>query len=207
MASAGALVEVCGLLRGLEAPSKRTEWKLGTFVGRLAEISADASGSPMTLAFRLVLDAQRHGEPAVWIGQRESVFYPPDVAETGVDLAALPVVRAPDPTGAARAADLLARSGGFGLVLIDLGRAGRLPVPAQTRLAGLAKRHGVAVVCLTEKDEERPSIGSLVSLRAHTTGTGRSEDRFRCEALVLKDKRRGPGWKHEVVCHGPDGLH
>ena len=176
------------------------------FVGRLAEVSGDPSGAPLTLVFRLVLEAQRRGEPVAWIGRRQNSFFPPDVAEAGVDLEALPVVWAPDAIAAARTADLLVRSGAFGLVLVDLGAEAHLPAAVQTRLAGLAKRHGAAIVFLTEKQDDRPSLGSLVSLRTHTTRTGRDTGSFHCEARALKDKRRGPGWLHAEVCRGPDGL-
>jgi recombination protein RecA len=134
------------------------------------------------------------------------LFYPPDVAEAGVDLGALAVVRAPGTRRAARAADHLLRSGGFGLVVLDVGADDRMPVAFQTRLAGLAKKHDAALLCITEKEDRRPSLGSLVSLRAEAIRTERAGDRFRCEVRVLKDKRRGPGWTHVEVCHGPDGL-
>lgn len=192
---------------GLEGAPRSAGWRLDTFAGRLAEVSGDPAGAPLTLVFRLVLEAQRKGEPVAWIGGRESPFFPPDVADAGVDLDALPVVWTPDPLGAARTADLLVRSGGFGLVVLDLGETAFLPVAAQTRLAGLAKRHEAALIALTRKDGSRPSLGSLVSLRAHAVRTGRETERFRCEARALKDKRRGPGWKHAEVCHGPDGLY
>jgi recombination protein RecA len=70
----------------------------------------------------------------------------------------------------------------------------------------LAKQYDTALICVTEKGSDRPSLGSLVSLRAHAVRTRRREDRFRCEVRVLKDKRRGPGWKHTEVCRAPDGL-
>ncbi len=181
-------------------------WSLATFAGRFAEISSDAAGAPLTLTFRLVLEAQRKGEPVAWIGRRECPFFPPDVADAGVDLGALPVVWAPDALAAARAADLLLRSGAFGLVVVDLGARARLAIPAQTRLAGLAKRHDVALVFLTEKDGQRTSLGSLVSLRAYAVRVGRDAEHYRCEARALKDKRRGPGWRHTEVFRGPDGL-
>jgi len=182
------------------------EWTLATFAGRLAEISGDRATAALTLAFRLVLQVQRRGEPAAWIAARAGLFFPPDVAETGVDLAALAVVRVPGALVAARAADHLLRSGGFGVVVLDLGSDLGVPLHAQTRLAGLAQQHGTALVCLTENDAARPSLGSLVSLRAHTAKARDGQDRFRCEARALKDKRRGPGWKHAEVCRGPDGL-
>jgi recombination protein RecA len=194
-------------LRNLEAPSVRTAWRIATFAGRLAEISTGSAGSPLTLAFRLVLEAQRGGEPVAWIARRDAFFFPPDAADAGIDLSALPVVWAPDAVRAAEATDLLARSGAFGLLMLDLGNDPRLPLYAQARLVALAQKHETAIVCLTTKDRSRPSVGSLVSLRAHAVRPVHDEGSFRCEALILKDKHRGPGWRHAEVCRGPDGLH
>jgi len=173
----------------------------------LTEISASASGAPLTLAFRLVLEAQRRGEPAAWIGRKDAPFYPPDAADGGVDLAALAVVWAADAIGAAKAADLLARSGAFGLIVLDLGREARLPAHASSRLAMLAKQHEASIVCLTDKDAAQPSLGPLVSLRAHAASCTREGGRFRCEAVALKNKRSGILWSLAEVCRGPDGLH
>lgn len=200
-------LEKAGLQRGLVAGQSWTEWSLSAFAGRFCEISGDRAGAPLTLVFRLIFEAQRNGEPAAWVGRWESAFFPPDVAAVGVDLAALPVIRTADPLAVARAADLLVRSGAFGLLVLDLGAGSVLPLPAQTRLVGLAKQHDTALVCLTQKKGDRPSLGSLVSLRAHTARSRGERDRFHCEVRVLKDKRRGPGWNHTEVCHGPDGLH
>jgi len=155
-----------------------------------------------------VLDAQRAGEPVAWVGRRDAPFYPPDVADAGIDLAALPVVWAKDPVSSAKGADLLVRSGAFGLVVVDLGIDAMLPQHAASRLAALAKQHGAAVVCLTDKDAARPSLGPRVALRAHATVRARGEGgRFRCEAKAIKDKRGKPGWTVSEVCRGPDGLH
>ena len=175
--------------------------------GRLVEISADPAGASLTAVFRLVLEAQRAGEPAAWIGRRGFPFFPPDVAEAGVDLAALPVVWAPDARAAAGAADLLVRSGGFGFVAVDLGPDARLPLAAAARLAALARQHGTALVLITEKEPSRPSLGPLVSLRAHAGRLTRVRDRYRFEARVLKDKRGRPAGRLAEVCRGPDGLH
>jgi recombination protein RecA len=178
------------------------------FFSRLTEISSSVSGSPLTLTFKLVLEAQRAGEPVAWIGRKDAPFYPPDVADAGVDLAALPVVWTASPVMAAKAADLLVRSGAFGLVVLDLGSEARLPMHATSRLAMLARQHDAAIVCLTGKEATRPSLGPLVSLRAHTAARTRSEGgRFRCEAVALKDKRQPVAWKLTEVCRGPDGLH
>ena len=183
-------------------------FSLPAFAARLSEISASVSGAPLTLTFRLVLVAQRRGEPVAWIGRKDAPFYPPDAADTGVDLAALVVVWTGNAITAAKAADLLVRSGAFGLVVLDLGAEARLPMHATSRLAMLARQHDAAIVCLTDKDAARPSLGPLVSLRAHTASRARGEGgSFRCTASALKDKRGGTTWNIVEVCRGPDGLH
>lgn len=186
-----------------EAPA---EWLYATFAGRFCEISGGRNGAALTLVFRLVLEAQRQGEPAAWVTGQGSLFYPPDAADAGVDLANLAVVRAPDVLAAARAAEHLMRSGAFGLVVMDLGPAAHLPLHVQSRLNAQARQHNSAMLCITEKNRDLPSLGSLVSLRAHTTRSRERPNCFRCEADVIKDKRRGPGWGHVEVCRGPDGL-
>ena len=199
-------IEIPGVRKGM-GPSRGAEaWTLETLTGRFVEISASAAGSPLTLAFRLVLEAQRKGDPVAWITRRDATFYPPDAAAAGIDLDVVPVVRVPGTPEAAGAADLLLRSGAFALVTLDLGPRARLSIQAQTRLVGLAKQHETALLCLTEKGDEHASLGSLVSLRAHAAPRRRDGERFRCAVRVIKDKRRGPGWTHAEVVHGPDGL-
>lgn len=187
-------------------PSPRP-WSLEQVAGRLVEISGVGATVPLTLAFGLVLEAQWHHEPVAWIARADSSFYPPDAAEGGVDLDALVIVRVPDGRAVVRAADQLMRSGAFGLVVLDLGaEAAHVPTPLQTRLAGLAQTHQTALLCLTEKGHESPSLGPLVSLRVAAQRARLAEDRFSCELTVLKDKRRGPTWRHREVCRGPIGL-
>jgi recombination protein RecA len=154
-----------------------------------------------------VLTAQVRGEPAAWVAVRShGLFYPPDAAEAGVDLAALAVVLVPDAAAAGRAADRLVRSGAFGLVVLDLGPEAELPMPLMARLVRLAAAHATAVLCLTVKPPGRPSLGSLVSLRAQARHQRLEGGRFACTLEVLKDKRRGPGRCWEEVRRGPAGL-
>jgi recombination protein RecA len=182
-------------------------WSRAELSGRLCELStAGSAPAALTAAFALVLDAQHAGEPTAWITATTDTFFPPDVAASGVDLAALIVVRVPDLRSAGRAADRLLRSGGFGLVVLDLGRGAVLATGLQGRLARLAAKHAAAVVCLTEKDSAAPSLGSLVSLRAEAHRHRQGPDRFACGVTILKDKRRGPGRTHREVYRGPDGL-
>ncbi len=141
-------------------------WRFAALAGRLAELSSREGAAGLTLAFSLVLDAQRAGEPVGWLTADESAFFPPDAARGGVDLDALVVVRLPAAGQLPRAAEHLARSGAFGLLVLDLGEAARVPVPMQMRLLGLAREHESAVLFLTRKGGGDASLGSLVSLRA-----------------------------------------
>ena len=190
------------LRRDIVQPSP---WSLAAIAGRFIEISTSASAASLTLAFGLVREAQEQGEPVGWVTSTGSFFYPPDAAHGGIDLAALVVIRVLHAGVISTAGEKLLRSGGFGLVVLDLGSAD-IPVPLQSRLTGLAQHHHAALVCLTEKESKTFSLGSLVSLRAHAERQRSSENRFACRLRVLKDKRRGPTWSHEELCCGPAGL-
>ncbi|CAB1085029.1 hypothetical protein D1AOALGA4SA_12526 [Olavius algarvensis Delta 1 endosymbiont] len=185
---------------------KSAAWCLATFTGRLTELSGELSGASLSLVFGLVLEAQKQAEPVAWITSRDSTFFPPDAAERGIDLAALAVVRTGDLLETAKAAEHLLRSAAFGLLVLDLGTDTRMPLPVQARLAGQARHHETALVCLTVKPAKEPSLGSMVSLQAHARKVQQQGRIFRCRIEVLKDKHRGPGWSHMEVGRGPDGL-
>ncbi len=180
-------------------------WGLPALRGRLVELSARGAAATLTASIDLVIEAQREGEPVAWIMGTDGSFYPPDVADSGVDLAALVVVRVPDQSASTRAAERLLRSGAFGLIVIDLGALAEIPIAHQGRLVTLAQAHDAAVVCLTEKTAESGSIGSLVSLRAEALRV-RSQSGFELTLRVLKDKRRGPGFQKTLRARGPAGF-
>ena len=190
-------------------PEGTPTWSLSNLSGRLIELSADTNAAHLTAAFGLVLEAQLCGDRASWVTLEHSSFFPPDVMDGGVDLDVLPVVRVPDAHAAGRAADHLVRSGGFGLVVIDLSSEPPahcfLPLPLLTRLLGVARQQDVAVLLLTKKSPETPSLHSLISLRAEARWD-RREGRDEVCVHVLKDKRSGPGWTHVEASRGPAGL-
>lgn len=193
-------------LEGLGARARPPAWDWPELAGRLSELSAYRGGPALTLALTLVRDAQRRGERAVWVTARRSCFYPPDAQELGVALEALVVVRPPTEADVPVAGEWLARCGTFGLVVLDLGTRAQVPMPLQSRLATLAQRHDLAVLCLTEKDSTSASLSSLVSLRAHTRLRRRAVEQFECELEVHKDKRRSRPWRHVEVVRGAPGL-
>ena len=181
-------------------------WTSAALGGCLAELSGEPGAPSLTLAFGLVRQVQQQGEPVAWLARADSTFYPPDAAEGGVDLAALPVIRLAGVRQRLQAAEQLARAGAFGLLVIDLGACLDLPLAAQTRLADQAVAHGTLILCLTAKTEQQPSLGSLVAVRGHALRIRPGAGRFACRVQALKDKRRGPGWTDEEWCRGPDGL-
>jgi recombination protein RecA len=198
------------------APAGAPAWGLAELRGRLVELSGAEKAAHLTAAVGLVLEAQLQGDRAVWVTLEQSAFFPPDLADSGIDLDALPVVRVPEVALAGRAADHLVRSGGFGLVVVDLSsgppaergaRAGAaaLPTPLLTRLLGLAHQHGITVLLLTRKSPGVSSLHSLISLRAEATWR-RRDGRYEVSIDILKDKRKGPGWHYVEVCRGPAGL-
>ncbi len=231
--------------RGADGAAPAAPWTRPALAGRLVELSGAGSSAALTFAVALVLDAQRRGETCAWVASRASSFHPPDVAENGVDLDALPVVRVPEAGDVPRAAERLVRSGAFDLVVLDLatraGPAGReeerhrpdefggrtsscraqiprrretgrpdVAPPLLARLLALAERHAAAVVFLTGKTAESPSLSPLVSLRAEarrgrTQGEGEDEGVV-CELVALRDRRRPAGWRHTEVRRGPDGV-
>lgn len=183
-------------------------WELAELRGRLVEITSAAAGAPLSVAIDLVAKAQRGGETVAWIAARPSNFFPPDAAASGVDLAALVVVRVRGAQVAARAADKLLRSDGFGLVILDLEPAtqAELSTALQARLLALAQKHAAGVVFLLEKRGDAPSLGSLVSLRVEARRRRTTEGRFVCDLFALKDKRQASGWTHGEAFDGPAGV-
>jgi recombination protein RecA len=160
----------------------------------------------LTLAFTVVREIQHRGEPVAWVMSGESLFYPPDVSDSGVDCEAVVVVQVPDALSIARAAEILARSGAFGLVVLDLGGQAHIPLPMQARLLHAAQRHDMIVLCLTDTGQHTPSLGSLVSLRLEAGREPLAVGQYRCEAVARKDKRSGPGWRDGAPFAPPLGL-
>ncbi|HEY4180004.1 MAG TPA: hypothetical protein VGM90_24345 [Kofleriaceae bacterium] len=110
-------------------------WSLAALRGRLVEISGSRGTAALTSVIDLVHEAQTQGEPVAWIvptpvDERGGMFYPPDAADCGIDLAALVIVRTANPSAAGRAAERLMRSGAFGFVVIDFGANDATVLPA-----------------------------------------------------------------------------
>ena len=204
-------------------------------VGRLVEIARTAGGAQMTMAVACLRQAQAQGDPVAWIQRAGGALFPPDLADSGIDLDALLVVHVPRANAGsnqeqraaaehnlAKAAELLLRSGGFGMVVIDLtavpaaganadcaqperGQSvrGALDLAVQSRLLGLAREHRCQVILLSERGGRGGSLGPLVSLCIEPKRTRVARGEFALAPHARKDKsgllcalavepRRGP---------------
>jgi recombination protein RecA len=183
-----------------------SEWSLSSAAGRFTALEPvpESGMAPLSLLAGVLREAQAQQGLIAWIAGPRRLFFPPDLAASGVDLAVLPVVRVADSLQATRVAGTLLRSGSFAVLVLDVdGQA--IPLALQTRLVGLAQQHHTALITLRQPGE-RPSRGSLVSLRGATLQRRIGHDCFACEFRAVKDKRRAPGWTHQELRHGPDGL-
>lgn len=202
----------------------------GTFAarippGRLVEITAGHPASAQTTAaVACLVHAQGRGETAAWVQPAGGSLYPPDLAQSGVDLDALVIVHVPTgagPHARLKAAEILLRSGGFGMVVLDLTSASGPEAHApdrmraargqralgdaawQSRLFALAREHGSWLLLLTP---ENAQLGSLIALRVEPRRTRDGHGRFAIEHLVRKDKTGLCAALAPDACRGPAGL-
>jgi len=179
---------------------------LPTLRGRLTELVGGSSPAVLTAAVSLVLAAQRAAELVAWIGTTASSFFPPDLAESGVDLASLVVVRTRTADAVARAADRLAHCGAFGLLVLDQETAPAVPTPLLARLLGLAVRADLAIVFLRPSAAPETSLGSLISLRLVVSVRSAAHDHLVVDVAAQKDKRHAPGWRVQEAARAPVGF-
>lgn len=193
-----------------ERNSIANAWSFEACAGRMIELSGFGDSAVLSMAMGLVLDAQHCGETVAWITSDASSFFPPDMDDSGVDLDAVSVVRISHgqlhpKRSLAWAAERLARSGAFGLIVVDLDSAGDLPPALLGRLMSHAGKFRSVVLFLSAKSESAASLGPTVAVRAHATRRP-SGDRFLCGIRILKERGRAPGGEHAELLHGPAGL-
>jgi hypothetical protein len=193
--------------------------------GLLVEFSGDRETARLSSATSLLVRAQAQGETVAWIEPAGGSLYPPDLAEGGVDLDTLIVVRVPVAAGnigLARATEMLVRSGAFGFVVVDVRDGGprsalptpvsrsssvwRLPPAWQGRLLSAAREHGSRVVFLSSRPAGMESVGALVGLRLEPRRVRFAPGRFAIEHHVLKNKPGLPYADAFEPRRGPWGL-
>ena len=160
---------------------------------KLVEVSGQHACARTTTAVSCVIQAQASGELVAWVQPKGGTLFPPDLYTAGVDLDSFIAIHVPlhaGPFALVRAAEWLARSGAFGLTVIDLTDA--LPpgssVNWQGRLQGLLRHYGGRILLLTSNAFCDPSSGPLVGLRIEPRRGSLHADRFEVQARILKDK-------------------
>lgn len=198
-------------LRPVSAAPPCLSWE-ALLCKRLVEISAPQPSGCTSYAVHVLLQAQRQGETVAWIQPEGGPLYPPDLQDSGVDVEAVVVIQVPAGAGALggpKAAEILLRSGAFGLVVLDL-RAG---VPRgwasawQGRLLGLARQHQSCVLLLTHKSPHAESLGAWVSWRLQPERRPLGERMFLLAPQVLKNKMGGAWPLGAQQYRGPWGLY
>ena len=135
----------------------------GLVRGRVSEIVGPVGSGRTTLGARFVAAATRAGEVAAWIEQSRS-FAPADIAAGSANLDRVLWASVDDRRGRGfdssgrfrryrfsavfKAAELVLKAGGFGLVVIDSGVSAPLPQSIALRLAREAERSGATVVVI-----------------------------------------------------------
>lgn len=182
--------------------------------GRLIELGGNRATARFSTAASILREIQHQGETAAWIEFQDGTLYPPDLHDSGVDLDGLVIVRVPRSGGGPalfKAAELLLRSGGFGLVILDFTeQAPPRKIAWQGRLLGLARQHHSLVVFITDATSE--SMSSLVSIRIEPRrmsgdrGNGGAAAPFAVQARICKDKTQALGDLPNEPRTGPPGL-
>ncbi len=180
-------------------------WRFDNLVGILAEISQETPCGAVSFAAEIILEAQAHKEPVAWVAGTSSTWYPPDLRDRGVDLAAVAVIRAGGEEESLTAVEWLVRSGTMGLVIVDTDAAWKVSDACLGRVLKLAERSRCAVVFLTRKRPGEPSLGSRISLRGCITPSGTAP--FAIDIRTVKDKRSNSGNRQSRQYNGPPGMH
>jgi hypothetical protein len=180
-------------------------WRFDNLVGVLAEISEERPSGAVSFAADIIAEAQAQNEPVAWVTGTESIFFPPDLRSRGVDLSAVAVIRVSGETDTFMAVEWLVRSGAMGLVTVDLQMHGNITDAALGRLLKLAERNLCAVLFLTRKRGQDPSLGSRISLRGCVTRSGSGP--FAVDIHTTRDKRSNSGSRQSRWYHGPSGMH
>ncbi len=135
--------------------------------GKLTEVSGPPASGKTALVLRFVSHALSLGEPTTYLDVMRSLDLQ-SCERAGVSLQRLLVVRPPSLQAAFQSAEELLRSGGFGLVVLDLAgmiRKRAISLPSLFRLSRISKEVDATVLLLTDAVPGASGFGSTISLR------------------------------------------
>jgi recombination protein RecA len=174
--------------------------------GELSELTGPKSSGRTSLLVASLAAATSRGE-VVGLVDTLDRFDPAGAAEAGVEMMRLLWVRGPSLTSlparkaqdsfadalirrALRAADLMIRAGGFGIVALDLGDmpapvVGRVPATSWLRLAHANEGRDTVGLLLADQPVARSPRGVSVRLSATPRWTGKSAQQKRLDGLTI----------------------
>jgi recombination protein RecA len=189
----------------LEKPSGGGSWSYESLVGVLAEVSEETPSGSLSFVTEIIVEAQCQREPVAWVSGTDSIFFPPDLAARGVDLPAVAVIRVGGETDSLTATEWLAGSGAFGLLVVDAQGRWNVSDASLGRIQKLAERNQSAVLFLTRKRRQDPSLGSRISVRGFVTRSGAAP--FIVDICTVKDKRSNSSTRQRRQYNGPSGMY
>jgi hypothetical protein len=173
--------------------------------GTIGTLEGPPSSGRTALAARLLAVATTRGLGAV-VGD---ALFPPALAAAGVRLERLLIVPTAEPLAAARAADILLRSGAFEVIVIPTLPSSRATGSATwTRLASLAHRAGALLLALG--NEASGELRYFATVRVETaiervrwngpSGHFGELAGYDVRATIRKHKRAAPGLSALIAC-------
>lgn len=160
--------------------------------GEITTLRGPAGSGRMSVAAALLARLSQAGRPVAWV-DGEGTLYPPALAQAGVQLPRLLIVRPPTPAGGVQAAEQIAESGVFdALVVSGLDEA---LSPARSRRLHLASRRAETSTLLLVSPQTRTE--STLDLRLE-----RRADLIMVEATR---SRRGLGGRRAALRLGAAG--
>ena len=173
--------------------------------GQILEISGGASSGKSTLAFGMCRALLAQGKAVAWIDPTRR-WAPLAALEAGLPLDLLLVARVGDGMAALRAAHLLLSCRGAVAAVVATLPPGFTPADSNlVKLQRLAAQGQVALVLLTERPPQGPSLSPTVALRLCVRREWRGAAAV-CVVEVARHKRGPNRVAVEEPAHGPDRL-
>lgn len=180
---------------------------LTTLTGRVTEFNATQNTPVLSFLSLLIGEAQAKNEPVVWVSANDSIFYPPDFQQNGVDTSVIPVVWCANVRSTVRSTEHLLRSNAFGLIIADLPHHAIIDQGRLGKLSKLADLNSIALILITQHREDTPyTLGSIISLRFTGVRSQIEKDVFTCTLSAIKDKSGKPGWHYSRNFSVPHSL-
>jgi recombination protein RecA len=188
----------------------KRSFDLTGLAGKVVEFSGWNQSACLSLTIPLILECQSGNKECAWILPSSehggSLFFPPDFAEAGIACSRIPIVRSKNAQDSFAIAEKLVRSGGFGLVVLDLTEGKRVRASTIGRINSMTQRFKTLALCLTRNPPGHPSLDPMISIHIHISVFAAPGRNCTVKATVQKDKTQAPGLNMKWLYETPIGL-